>query len=193
MSCTGVKQSGTLTSKGGRMNQKKTGAFFKELRKEKKLTQEQVSVRLNVSNRTVSRWETGSTMPDLDVLMQMADFYEVDLRELLEGERREERMNPELEKIVLKVADFSTTEKQKANRRMHWIFIAGLAAFILYFAMLIVNDGKESNLFDFVQGLSLGIACSTTILGVITTSRNAAKIRTFKMRLLHRSNYQGTV
>ena len=41
------------------MDQKKTGSFFKELRKEKGLTQEQLAEQLNVSGRTISRWETG--------------------------------------------------------------------------------------------------------------------------------------
>lgn len=62
------------------MNQIKIGEFLKELRKEKGLTQEQLAEKLNVSRRTVSRWETGNNLPDLDVLIEMADYYEVDLR-----------------------------------------------------------------------------------------------------------------
>lgn len=62
------------------MNQIKIGEFLKELRKEKGLTQEQLAEKLNVSRRTVSRWETGNNLPDLDVFIEMADYYEVDLR-----------------------------------------------------------------------------------------------------------------
>ena len=61
------------------MDQVKIGCFIKELRKGKSLTQEQLAERLNVSRRTVSRWETGSNVPDLDVLIEMADYYDVDL------------------------------------------------------------------------------------------------------------------
>lgn len=50
------------------MDQKKIGSFIKELRKEKNLTQEQLAEKFNVSRRTVSRWETGNNMPDLDIL-----------------------------------------------------------------------------------------------------------------------------
>ena len=50
------------------MDQIKIGIFLKELRKEKKLTQEQLAEKLNVSGRTVSRWETGSNMPDIGML-----------------------------------------------------------------------------------------------------------------------------
>ena len=62
------------------MNQKKIGEFLKQLRKEKGLTQEQLAEQFYVSGRTVSRWETGSNMPDLSVLVELADYYEVDIR-----------------------------------------------------------------------------------------------------------------
>lgn len=61
------------------MDQKKIGVFLKELRKEKELTQEQLAEIVQVSNRTVSRWENGNNMPDLDILIELSDFYEVEL------------------------------------------------------------------------------------------------------------------
>lgn len=94
------------------MNQQKIGTFLKKLRNEKALTQEQLAERLGVSRRTVSRWETGTNMPDLDILIEMADYYKVDLRELLDGERKSGTMNKELEETVLKVADYSNEEKR---------------------------------------------------------------------------------
>ena len=51
------------------MDQQKIGTFLKELRSGKKLTQEQLAEKFGVSRRTVSRWETGSNMPDLDILI----------------------------------------------------------------------------------------------------------------------------
>ena len=94
------------------MNQIKIGEFLKELRKEKGLTQEQFAEQFNVSRRSVSRWETGNNMPDLDTLVEMADYYEIDLRELLDGERKSEKMNEELKETVLKVAEYSNIEKE---------------------------------------------------------------------------------
>ena len=78
------------------MDQVKIGKFLAELRKEKEMTQEQLADRLNVARRTVSRWETGSNMPDMDILIELSDFYSVGLREILDGERR----NTEMEKEV---------------------------------------------------------------------------------------------
>ena len=94
------------------MDQKVIGGFLKELRKEKGITQEQFAEIIGVSSRSLSRWETGSNMPDLDVLILIADYYEVELREILDGERKSEKMNQELEDTVLKVADYSTNEKR---------------------------------------------------------------------------------
>ena len=70
------------------MDQKKIGAFLKTLRTEKGLTQEQLAEQFHVSSRTVSRWETGSNMPDISLLAPLADFYDVDVREIMEGVRK---------------------------------------------------------------------------------------------------------
>ena len=75
------------------MNQQKIGSFLKELRKEKNLTQEQLAEYLNTSRRTISRWETGNNLPDLDILIELSDYYDVDLRELIDGERKSEQMD----------------------------------------------------------------------------------------------------
>ena len=77
------------------MDLNKIGKFLQELRKEKGLTQEQLAEQMGVARRTVSRWETGSNMPDLDILVELSDLYEVDLREILSGERKSEQMNEE--------------------------------------------------------------------------------------------------
>ena len=164
----------------------KIGAFLQQLRKEKVLTQEQLAEKAGVARRTVSRWETGANMPDLDVLIELADFYSVDLREILNGERKSERMNQELKETVLQVADYSNEEKERLLRRMHWLFIAGLAGFIAFLvitALGLVNTAP----YEEIASFGLGIAFGMLILGVIFTSRYAARIRQFKMRLLGRN------
>ena len=77
------------------MDQIKIGVFLKELRKEKGLTQEQLAEVLNVSSRTVSRWETGSNMPDISILVEIAGFYDVSIPEIVQGERKSEIMDKE--------------------------------------------------------------------------------------------------
>lgn len=69
------------------MNQEKIGRFLKQLRMEKQLTQEKLSETLGVSRRTVSRWETGSNLPDLSILVGLVELYDVDVKEIFAGER----------------------------------------------------------------------------------------------------------
>ena len=80
------------------MDQQKMGAFLKRLRNEKNLTQEQLAERFNTTRRSVSRWETGSNLPDIDILIEMSDYYDVDLREILDGERKNEKIIRRLKK-----------------------------------------------------------------------------------------------
>ena len=104
------------------MDQKRIGSFLRELRTEKGLTQEQLAEKLNVSGRTVSRWENGNNMPDLSIIVELADFYDIDIRELLNGERKSEEMNEELKETTLKMADYAEAEKQLLTKRLclHW-------------------------------------------------------------------------
>lgn len=149
---------------GGRynMNQIKIGEFLKELRKEKGLTQEQFAEQFNVSRRSVSRWKTGNNMPDLDTLVEMADYYEIDLRELLDGERKSEKMNEELKETVLKVAEYSNIEKEVKRKKLNKCFIIGGICFLLVilnhqFGVLAMNFNNPID--DFAAGAltSLGI------------------------------------
>lgn len=71
------------------MDQIKVGSFLKKLRKGKEMTQEQVADIFGVSQRSVSRWENGKTLPDISVLIELSDYYNVDLREMINGERKE--------------------------------------------------------------------------------------------------------
>ena len=112
------------------MDQQKIGRFLRALRKETALTQEQLAERLGVTSRSVSRWETGSNLPDLDLLIELADLYGVELREILGGERVREQMNKEIEETARKVADYSGMEKEKLTRRIHWLFLAAVSCLV---------------------------------------------------------------
>ena len=117
------------------MNPKKIGEFLKMLRKEKGLTQEQLAEILGVSNRTVSRWETGTNMPDLSILILIADYYDVDMKEILDGERKSEIMDKELKETLSKVADYSKMEKEKAAKAGNTAF--GVMFIICAMAILV--------------------------------------------------------
>ena len=123
-------------AKGGdAVDAKKIGSFLKMLRKEKGLTQEQLAEILYVSGRTVSRWETGTSMPELAILIQMAEFYDVELKEILDGERKGDVMNQELQETLSKVADYNKLEKEKVVKAGNLAF--GLTFFVCTAAIII--------------------------------------------------------
>ena len=103
------------------MNQVKIGEFLRELRKEKELTQEQLAEQFNISRRSVSRWEKGSNMPDVGLLIEIADFFEVDIREIIDGQRKSENMDKEKETLK-KVAEYADAEKGKLKKKVNNIF-----------------------------------------------------------------------
>ena len=68
------------------MNQEKIGIFIREVRKENGLTQEQFAEKLGVSQKSISRWETGKTMPDYSLLPSICEVLGVNIAELLGAE-----------------------------------------------------------------------------------------------------------
>ena len=123
------------------MDTKKIGAFLKQCRKEKNLTQEQLAEKFGVSARTVSRWETGINMPDLSILVQLAEYYDVEMRELLDGERSQ-TMNKEMKETLDKVAVYEEWAKRKAlkagNLAFASMFVISVLAIIIQ--MLLTVD-----------------------------------------------------
>lgn len=69
------------------MDTKKIGIFLKALRNEKGMTQEQLGEKIGVSNKTISRWETGKYMPPVECLNMLSDIYNISINEILGGER----------------------------------------------------------------------------------------------------------
>ena len=137
------------------MNQRKIGEFLKQLRKEKGLTQEQLAEHFYVSSRSVSRWETGSNMPDVDMLIELADFYNVDIREIIDGERKSENMDKEKETLK-KVAEYADAEKAKLKKKVSNIF-----KWVCVMLLGSVLIGFFANLLDTIWG------CVCFVLGIV--------------------------
>ena len=73
------------------MDQVKTGQFIKAIRKEKNLTQREVAERLGISEKTVSKWETGNGLPEVSLMLPLCELLEISVNELLSGERLDEK------------------------------------------------------------------------------------------------------
>ncbi|MGM9619526.1 MAG: helix-turn-helix domain-containing protein [Oscillospiraceae bacterium] len=167
------------------MDQKKTGRFLRELRTERGLTQEQLAEKAGVSNRSVSRWENGVNLPDFDLLMELAEYFGVGVEELLDGERKPESREEKSGEALLKVADYSSQGNLAFSRRIHYVFLADVAALLVYMVLEmqgLAAEGPWSGPAGFLLGLVLG----TLLMGALYTSRYMSRIRAFKLRLLHR-------
>ena len=152
------------------MDQRKIGALLRDLRKEKGVTQEELAEKMMVSNRTVSRWETGSNLPDIEILIELSDYYDVDLREILDGDRKgENNMDKDLKETVIKVADYKDEEKKKF---LKFINILLIVAFILGTINMVINFVDPQNtsaVFDFFHGFCGGVSYAALLAGVLAT------------------------
>ncbi|MBQ7781815.1 MAG: helix-turn-helix transcriptional regulator [Lachnospiraceae bacterium] len=98
------------------MNQEKIGKFISCCRREKNMTQEEVAEVLGVSNKSVSRWENGRTMPDVSLFEPLCDCLGITISELIAGERLEqEKIIEQNEKNVLSIA---VTKKE-----LDWLYM----------------------------------------------------------------------
>ena len=144
------------------MNQQKAGRFLKELRHEKQMTQEQLAQVFHVSSRTISRWETGTNLPDISLLVEIADFYDVDVREIIEGERKHEIMDKEVREVAAKMADYANKEKSKLLKSIQIISFIG----VLVLLVSIVLQTTNQNAIDY--GVLIATLIALVIMAVIT-------------------------
>lgn len=160
------------------MNQQKIGEFLKHLRKDKGLTQEQLAEEFGVSSRSVSRWENGNTMPDISIIIELADFYDVDIREIICGERKSENMDKELKDTLVTVADYTNNENGKimqsaVNMAIITSVIFGIVTSIIFYFYILI-DNLLLNLV--VIGTSSGMLyCGLSMLRLLEMNEKISK------------------
>lgn len=168
------------------MDSEKIGRFLKELRKEKKLTQEQLSEILGVTNRSISRWENGVNMPDLDLVIEIVNYFDVSIEEFLAGERRTEMVNKKTEETILKVADYSNDEKLLFTKRLQVFLIIGTISCIIYTIMKL-QGLTDAGVFVNIADFTLGFGLAMQIVGVLYTSKYMSNISAFKQRVIYKN------
>ena len=116
------------------MDSAKTGALIAQRRRDKNMTQKELAEKLHVSNKAVSRWETGAGFPDVSLMAPLSEALDVTVTALLSGEAD---AVPEEALVAESTRHFSRTQKKKL-RRYRWaliaagVLIAGIAAVLLY-------------------------------------------------------------
>ena len=98
------------------MDNKKFGDFIKELRKEKQLTQKELGEKLNITDKAISKWERGLSFPDIAVLKDLAEFFEIDISELLNGERGK-KQEIDIEKAIKEAIEKADKAPVKGGKK----------------------------------------------------------------------------
>ena len=159
----------------------KIGSFLRELRKEKDLTQEQLAEVFNVSARTVSRWETGSNMPDISILVEIADYYGLDIREILNGERSKEL--PSEASAIKDIAEYADKDKERLAVKTRLYAIAGIAGIVTYLCLRTFGD-HENIVVSLIASLALILVYAALASSLIyTSSRLQTLQRKLKMKI----------
>ena len=106
------------------MNADKTGKLIKEIRKEKGLTQKELASALHITDKAVSKWETGKSMPDSYLMSELCDKLDISLSELLSGERGS--TDAEIKDNIGLIMDLLDREKAQKAKTLNWYFLLGL-------------------------------------------------------------------
>ena len=94
-------------------------------------------------------------MPDISLLVALAEFYEVSIPEIIDGERKSETMNEEAKETALKLSDYAETVNRKLKTRLLWMTLAALVGMVVFAALDIL--GLHTPFYDFVAGVGLGL------------------------------------
>lgn len=147
------------------MNQIKIGKYIQQKRKEKNITQEQLSESLGISNKTISKWECGKALPDYSLVESLCAILEISTSELFNGvdNALEEKTTIEM------LARIQKLENQKNT-------IFGVLLIILGISCLCLSQFSDgSNLQDFMSGLLLGISIAEMLVGIFITMKSISK------------------
>ena len=99
------------------MNTEKIGKFIAQNRKEKNLTQSQLAEKLNVTDKAISKWETGRGLPDASLLLDLCKILDINVNELLSGEKLTiEKYQTKAEENILLFAEENKKSKKTSNR-----------------------------------------------------------------------------
>lgn len=118
------------------INNEKFGHFLAEVRKEKQMTQKDLADKLFVSDKTVSKWERGNSMPNVTLLIPIADVLDITVTELLQGEKLKENktLNSDVvETLVVNSLDLSLRDTIR-QRKKNWIF-----AFLISIGVVVIE------------------------------------------------------
>ncbi len=126
------------------LDNEKFGTFLSEMRKEKNMTQKELAEKLFVSDKTVSKWERGASMPNVALLIPIAEVLEITVTELLRGERMEENKTldtDEVESILINSLDLSVkNELLRSRKKRLGLYLLAVFMILGEFLVLLLSD-----------------------------------------------------
>ena len=134
------------------MNQEKIGQLIRTVRKEKGFTQEEMAERLNVSQKSVSRWENGYNLPDVSLWNELCDLLEISLTELIEGERL--LPDQRIEKAEKKIVEVVMENDMLIKRRVAAVIVSLLLAVVLFAGRRLLLEAKSNKMTDLFTQIS---------------------------------------
>ncbi len=153
------------------MDMVKIGKFLKELRNEKGFTQETLGEKVGVTNKTVSRWETGTYMPPVECLVLLSDIYGVSINEIVAGQRLSETEFTNAAEENLSEALLSENiYKQREKKLMLVMLISTVIAIILIFLIPISKDNMIRSMITVL--LIIGLAVISNALNLVALAQN---------------------
>ena len=126
------------------MNQIKIGKFIAECRKQKNLTQMQLSEKLNITDKAISKWERGIAMPDSSIMLELCDILGISVNELFSGEKiNMENNNQKNEQLILEMAKELERKNKTIWSSMWAIMIISITALIagIFIAAFLIPEG----------------------------------------------------
>ncbi len=119
------------------MDMQKIGSFLAELRKEKNLTQDELGAQIGVTNKTISRWETGNYLPPVEMLQTLGDNFGVSINEILNGERISDGNYKDISEQNIKSAlTISESVIAKHKKIMNWVIAVVVAALYITVSLI---------------------------------------------------------
>lgn len=155
------------------MDTQKIGKFLKEFRKENNMTQEQLGERIGVTNKTVSRWETGNYMPPIESLKLLSDIYQISINEILSGERLTQENYQEAAEDNLTSALEKMESKEKTFEKTMFI-IMGITCVIAIAIMFLLPEGSNLTTMDRIR--EVVVALLVLAMALISNTLNVVAI-----------------
>ena len=146
------------------MEQAKVGKFIAECRKNKNMTQAELAEKLNITDRAISKWETGKGMPDSSIMLELCNELDITVNELLSGEMiKMENYNQKAEENFIKLKQ----SEEKIERKMQTIqaiftslcIIFSSITIIVFIANMVMNylypESYDGQIFELLKPLTI--------------------------------------